>query len=105
MPAPTEEQFLRSLERSKAWRYIVGYLTDRREKLYHIDATDTFTAARKEGAVGEINKLLRLPHLVLDWYSQQRAAEASATALDPSLVPGEDTDDSPPRGRAFTDDL
>ena len=74
MPTTEETRELQTLVRSRYWKWMRAYLEARREALFHEGATKTEDLWRREGALQEINRLLKAPHLVLEWYRHQQKA-------------------------------
>ena len=83
-----DQQELQTLLRSRYWKWTQAYLLERREVLFQQESSTTEDLWRREGALREINRLLRAPQRVLEWYRKQKKGsdtsadgEAGATAL------------------------
>jgi len=87
-----EQQELQTLLRSRYWKWTQAYLLARREALFQHESKSTEDLWRREGALQEVNRLLRAPQLVLEWYRKQKKpsdlgneyiadGEAGATAM------------------------
>lgn len=100
-----EERTLAQLQRSKYWRWQRDYLLARREQLFRQTCATTNELWQKEGAIQEINRLLRGPALVLEWYKQQR--ESSKEERFPDEFDSADVESSDaalPHGPAFVEE-
>lgn len=72
----TEElALLESFSKSRLWKWTREYLLHRREQLFNVDVADTNQLWKNRGAILEINRLLKAPQLVLEYYRRQQAAE------------------------------
>lgn len=105
-----EERTLEQLQRSKYWRWQRDYLLARREQIFRQQCSNTSELWQKEGALHEINRLLRGPALVLEWYKQRRESSQRDSDLSSDRLPGgfdsadgESSDGDFPHGPAFVE--
>lgn len=73
-----------SFEKSRLWQWTKSYLDARREQLFQQSCPNTSELWKKEGAIQEVNRLLRAPQLVLEYYKRQRADDDTLETLNGS---------------------
>lgn len=87
-PVSPELRLVQQMAGSRYWRWFRAYLIDRREVLFRTPATDTAALHQKEGALQEVNHLLRSPELVAQFLLKQQSAEQAET--EPPAAPPPD---------------
>lgn len=76
-----ERDLIESFTKSRFWKWTREYLVHRREQLFNHDTDEVAELWKNKGAILEINRLLKAPQLVLEFYRRQQAADTTSNGL------------------------